>query len=222
VIKHVDTANDNVGDPLLSDPLMASIAFDWIGMNANSRVTKWYADLLTDFDGKGIEDPRADKLIPHAQVGGANKRWMRSAGVDMQSSIRLDKGPYTTLYNATDNAIPSNGRNINPGEWYCAVDDKERWGDTIYVSFRSGAVGYFGTTDDQYRAADGTVMATGTFYSRPDAPTHFLCYHEMCFIKAEVLLKKGDKAGAFEAYKEGVKAHIELMNQKLVGYEPID
>ncbi|KAA6319938.1 hypothetical protein EZS27_030227, partial [termite gut metagenome] len=222
VIKHVDTANDNVGDPLLGDPLMASIAFDWIGMNANSRVTKWYADLLTDFDGKGIEDPRADKLIPHAQVGGANKRWMRSAGVDMQSSIRLDKGPYATLYNATGNAITSNGRNINPGEWYCAVDDQERWGDTIYVSFRSGAVGYFGTTDDQYRAADGTVMATGTFYSRPDAPTHFLCYHEMCFIKAEVLLKKGDKAGAFEAYKEGVKAHIELMNQKLVGYEPID
>src|SRR5690606_12275775 len=62
------------------------------------------------------------------------------------------------------------------------------------------------------------VAASGTFYSRPDAPTHLLAYPEMCFIKAEVLMKKGDKAGAFAAYKEGVKSHIELMNSKLAAY----
>lgn len=217
IIKHVDSSGDNVGDVMWADPLMTSILFNNCGMNTNSRFTKWYTDLLENFDGKGIEDPRANKLIPHAQVG-TDKHFMRSTGVDMQSRIRLEGGPFPTSYNATGEVIQKYGQTIKPGAWYCATDNKARWGDTIYVSTRSGAIGYFKTEDDQYRADDGTIMATGTFYSRPDGPTHFLCFHEMCFIKAEVLFKKGDKAGAFSAYKEGVKAHIELMNQKLKEY----
>ena len=47
--------------------------------------------------------------------------------------------------------------------------------------------------------------------SRPYVGT----YAEACFIKAEVLFKKGDKGGAYNAYKEGIKASIELMNTKL-------
>ena len=56
---------------------------------------------------------------------------------------------------------------------------------------------------------------SGTFYTRVSSPTYIGTYAECCFIKAEVLFNKGDKAGAFVAYKEGVKASIELMNKKL-------
>ena len=56
---------------------------------------------------------------------------------------------------------------------------------------------------------------SGSFYSRVSAPTYVATYMEACFIKAEVLFKKNDKAGAFNAYKEGIKASIELMNEKL-------
>ncbi|MDD3787811.1 MAG: SusD/RagB family nutrient-binding outer membrane lipoprotein [Petrimonas sp.] len=217
VVNHVDVASDNVGDVMWADPLMASIVFDNVGMNTNVRITKWYEDILTNFDNKGIEDPRADKLIPWAQFK-QGKEFIRSKGVDMQSDIRLNKGPFPTTFNAKNEAITNNGRTIPAHAWYCNTSDPNRWGDTVYVSFRSSAIGYYGDTDDLYQWADGTIASTGTFYSRPDAPTHYLCYHEMCFIKAEVLFKKGDKTGAFNAYKEGIKAHIELMNQKLKTY----
>ena len=47
------------------------------------------------------------------------------------------------------------------------------------------------------------------------SPTYIGTYAECCFIKAETLFKKGDKAGAYAAYRAGVKASCELMNEKL-------
>jgi hypothetical protein len=221
VITHVDISGDNVGDPLLGDPLMTSPAYDWVSMNTNTRLTKWYVDLLTNFDDKGIEDPRANSFIPWAQVGGTNKRWMRSQGVDIiNSDIRMQQGPFATAYNNSDNVLTliDGVVVVGPRSWYCNTKEASRWGDTVYVSLRTGSIAYENTTDDQYRAGDGTVMASGTFYTRPDAPTHFVTYHEMCFIKAEVLFRQGDKANAFAAYKEGIKAHIDLVNDKLATY----
>ena len=37
----------------------------------------------------------------------------------------------------------------------------------------------------------------------------------MCFIKAEVLFRKGDAAGALVAYKAGIKAHMDRMQKEL-------
>lgn len=217
VIKHIDVAGDNVGDVLFSDPLMASIVFSNVGMNVNTLVTKWYEDLLVNFDGKTIEDPRANKLIPMAQFG-TNKEYVRSKGVDMQSNIRMNNGPIVASYNATNEPLTSNGRTVAPHSYYINSANSERWGDTTFVSFRSDAIGYYKSPDDIYKWGDGRVASTSSFYSRPDAPNHFLCYHEMCFIKAEILFNKGDKAGAFQAYKQGVQAHIDLMNEKLSSY----
>ncbi|GHV30596.1 hypothetical protein FACS1894177_03460 [Bacteroidia bacterium] len=218
VVAHVDLATDNTNDPLMGDPLMTNPVYDWVGMNANSRLTKWYVNLLTNFDGKGIEDPRANSFIPWMQVGGVTKHWMRSQGVDVaHTNIRMNSGPFTVSYNNSTEAITNNGRTVPAKSWYCNTPIEERWGDTIYVSLRSGAIA-LGNADDQYRTADGSVQATGTFYTRPTSPTDLVTYHEMCFIKAEVLFKKGDKAGAFAAYKEGIQASIELVNKKLKEY----
>ena len=216
IVNHMDLVSDNVGDILFGDPLMTSIVFNSVGMNTNIRVTKWYTDLLTNFDNKGIEDPRADKLIPWAQFN--QGEFIRSAGVDMQSDIRINKGPKGTSYNAKNESIESNGRTVPAHSWYINDSDPQRWGDTIYVSMRGSSIGYHGDTDDQYKAADGNILATGTFYSRADGPTHLVCYHEMCFIKAEILFNRGDKPGAFAAYRDGIRAHMELMNDKLKTY----
>ena len=56
---------------------------------------------------------------------------------------------------------------------------------------------------------------SGTFYTRVSAPTYIGTYAEACFIRAEVLFNKGDRSGAYEAYKKGIQASIELMNTKL-------
>jgi hypothetical protein len=221
VVSHIDDKSDNIGDILFADPVKTSIVFDNAGMNTNTLVTKWYENILTNFDNKGVEDPRADKLLPWAEFG-SPKKFVRSKGVDMQSTIRMNSGPIAASYNDQSVAIQSNGRSVAPHSWYINNANTARWGDTVYVSVKSSSIGYDSDVSDIYKWNDGTVAASGTFYSRPDAPTHLVAYPEMCFIKAEVLFNKGDKAGAFNAYKEGIKAHIDLMNIKLNSYGNIN
>ncbi|WP_312788771.1 SusD/RagB family nutrient-binding outer membrane lipoprotein [Sphingobacterium sp.] len=223
VISHADDAADKIGDILFADPVKTSIVFNSAGMNINTLLTKWYVDLLTNFDNKGVEDPRADKLIPWAEFG-YPKKLVRSKGVDMLSKIRMESGPIASSFNIKDVEIESNGRKVAPHSWYVNSANTARWGDTVYIPLKSSSKGFNNDKSDIYRWKDsqeeggGTIAASGTFYSRPDAPTHLVAYPEMCFIKAEVLFNKGDKAGAFNAYKEGVKAHIDLMNVKLNSY----
>ena len=195
VVHHQNKEGSNE-DHLWGDPVFMS--YTWIWTNNWSRiyyVTKWYAELLTDFDGKGLLDPRADKLIPSAQMGGADKYWFRTPGVDMRTGIRL-------------------GTNWRAAGVYDPVSKK--WTqtavqDSTVISLQASSV----ATSYRDAATDGTIVNSGTFYTRPESPTHLLCYHEMCFIKAEALFRLNRTAEAYQAYTNGIKAHMELMNEKL-------
>lgn len=102
-------------------------------------------------------------------------------------------------------------------------------GDTAYVSLRSNSkltgnqtkeendvYWYFSTTD---ALNAGAVGSTGSFQLRPVSDFEIMTYHEACFIKAEVLYRKGDKAGALAAYKAGIKAHLDYMQKKLTAWK---
>jgi hypothetical protein len=199
---HHENATSAVSDNMWGDDIKTNYTYIWLlNWSRTYYVTKWYADLLTDFDGKGIVDPRADKLVPSAQITGAsgNKEWFRTPGVDMRTDIRLGtnwRGP--GLYDPVT------------GKWTVTPTT-----DSTVISLQVK-----GIHTPNYRdvATDGTIVNTGTFYVRPDAPTHLLCYPEMCFIKAEVLFRQGQTGPAFDAYKEGIKAHIDLLNEKLSTY----
>lgn len=212
--------------------------------NTTSRMTKWYTDLLTnDFaGGSGVVDPRADLMIPSGQymVDGELK-YVRAQGVDMYSDIRLNAGPVTfdvyavskedgTKYSSSSDK--SDFDNYKDA-WYTTSQLADRQGDSIYTPIYSEAASWItigSTSDDRYLSIryngmtestenDGRIISTGTFYTRADGPGHLVCYHEMCFIRAEVLFRKGDKAGALTAYKAGIKAHMEAMNEKLKEYD---
>ncbi len=102
-------------------------------------------------------------------------------------------------------------------------------GDTAYVSLRSNSkltgnqskeendVNWYFSTDDALNA--GAVGSTGSFQARPVSDFEIMTYHEACFIKAEVLYRKGDKAGALAAYKAGIKAHLDYMQKKLTAWK---
>ena len=102
-------------------------------------------------------------------------------------------------------------------------------GDTAYVSLRSNSkltgnqtkeendVYWYFSTNDALNA--GAVGSTGSFQTRPVSDFEILTYHEACFIKAEVLFRKGDKAGALAAYKAGIKAHLDYMQKKLTAWK---
>lgn len=113
--------------------------------------------------------------------------------------------------------------------------------DTIYVNLRSSAMATSGipaqgATDVNWYAPAasnvGTTLAaavafnamavasTGSFQTRPISDQEILTFHEMCFIKAEVYMRKGDNANAYAAYNLGIQAHINMMQAKLASWQP--
>lgn len=218
IVNHVDE-NSKSHDVLgWDEPVDYSPLYSVWGMNSNYYVTKMLVDNLTNFDGKGIEDPRADKMLPWAYFAGGEPQipdyaadqpikiegnWRRTAGVDMHTAIRTNGAPYSTSYN------------VDKGGWYCASDT--RTGDTIFIQTTSSSKGYAANVDLIYRKLNGDDRSkqSGVFYSRVSAPTYIAVYHEACFIKAEVLFRQGNKAEAFAAYKAGIKASMDLMNERL-------
>lgn len=215
IVNHTDdngATHDNLN---WDEPVDYSPLYSVCGMNAGYMVTKMLYDNLTDFNGCGIEDPRADHVIPWAKSSkgvdtpaeikwNANGTWRRSLGVDLQSNILAAGGPLRASYSAEKH-------------FYINSDNHERLGDTVYVECTSTSKGYAAKKDLLYRRLDGNdgSAESGSFYTRVSSPTYVGTYMEACFIKAEVLFRQGDKSGAFTAYKEGVKASMELMNEKL-------
>ena len=221
IINHTDdnsTTHDNLG---WDEPVDYSPLYSVSGMNSGYMATKMLYDNLTNFGGYGVEDPRADKILPWAYSPNAAEGeyklkdgWRRTLGVDMvsQASPSLVNGPIRASYSADK-------------KWFIQTELPERLGDTVYVEATSSSKGYAANRDIMYRRANVltgaagedvlTAAESGTYYTRVSSPTYLGTYAEACFIKAEVLFKQGDKNGAFAAYKEGIKSSIEQMNIKL-------
>lgn len=95
-------------------------------------------------------------------------------------------------------------------------------GDTAYVNMRSFSLATGGLSEKDMNwypsaaaQAAGAVGSTGSFQIRPISDQEILTYHEMCFIKAEVYMRKGDAGAAFTAYRDGIRAHLDMMQAKL-------
>lgn len=213
LVRHTDT-NTNSHDVLgWNEPVDYNPLYSCIGMNSNIYVTKCYVDNLTNFDGKGVEDPRADKFIPWARSEKSadspaelkwsdDGLWRRSLGVDLQTNILSENGPYALSFSSTKN-------------WYC--DNESRANDTVYVWTTCGGTGYYGGSDFFYRRdkTNDRSALSGVFYARPDVPSYVATYSEACFIRAEVLMRQGDKSGAYNAYVNGVRASIDQVNDQI-------
>ncbi len=217
VINHTDdngTTHDFLG---WDEPVDYSPLYSVCGMNAGYMVTETLFKNLTNFGGYGVEDPRADKVIPWAYDSRTDKastpagvkwngNWRRSLGVDMttQNSPNLSSGPLRAAWNAAKG-------------WYVDSEVPARQNDIFYVECTSYCKGYFGGENIIYcRSGRNAESAeSGSFYSRVSSPTFLGTYAEACFIKAEILYNQGDKSGAYTAYKNGVKASMDRMNVSL-------
>ena len=213
VFNHIDANNSH--DVLgWDEPVDYSPLFSVCGMNAGYMPTKMLYDNLTNFAGNGTEDPRADKILPWAYSKQSSNSpagvkfkdgWRRSMGVDMISndSPSLTGGPLRSNFSAAKS-------------WWIDSESPTRQGDTIYVECTTQCKAYQGRSDLLYRR-DGTDASreSGSFYTRVSSPTYIGTYAEACFIRAEVLFNQGNKGAAFDAYKKGIVASIDGMNDKL-------
>ncbi|MGH2566682.1 MAG: SusD/RagB family nutrient-binding outer membrane lipoprotein, partial [Ginsengibacter sp.] len=60
-----------------------------------------------------------------------------------------------------------------------------------------------------------------SYQVRPVSDQEILTYHEMCFIKAEAYMRKGDAANAYTAYKAGIQADMDMMQAKLQQWDGV-
>lgn len=206
--------------------------------NTTSRITKWYLDLLTNTftGGSQVEDPRTDLLVPSGQFLNSQGvlEYRRTVGVDMHSNIRNAGGPVTfdVFTSSSKTAIKFlDGKILDPERdiWASGTTDKARKGDSIYIPIYAENLSWIvakpgDPKDDRYIAnryngKTARIISTGTFYTRADGPGHLLCYPEICFMKAECYFRLGQKGKALQEYKNGIRAHMELMNEKLKDYD---
>ena len=212
IIHHVNDASDTQGSSIIGvgDPMRTAFAFDVAAWGNAYRITKIYLDRLENPRGSGIEDPRVDRLVPSSEHWANGQKFIqRTKGLDIiNDPIRQEGGPVHISYNNESK------------KWIAGGGEANRQNDTLYCLMQArcamqGVTSGDGTYYDGDGNGDGTIISTGTFYTLPESQTDVCTYHEMCFIKAEVLMRKGDKNGAFEAMKAGVKAHIEAVNDQL-------
>ena len=69
----------------------------------------------------------------------------------------------------------------------------------------------FSSTVSEYAALRPSSASTGSVYAKTDAKGLLLTSSEMHFIKAEVLFNKGDKNAALQAYKDGIRDHMQIL-----------
>jgi hypothetical protein len=129
---------------------------------------------------------------------------------------------FTTSGNSVTVTYPAGSIYINSPNYLYAAD-------TIYVNMRSSALATSGipaqpaTNVNWYPSTAaftaGVVGSTGSFQIRPVSNQEILTYHEMCFIKAEVEMRKGDPADAYTAYLAGINAHMNFMQTTLASWK---
>lgn len=217
ICKHTDTPA-SYRDPLWNENVLYNPYYSVLGQNGNFFFTKATQDNFDNFGGYGVADPRGDKVMPWARSTKSattpdgikwseDGNWRRSEGLDMNTLVRQNGAPYATSWNATE------------GRFYC--NSESRSGDTIYVEQRSGSQSYFSTpgllyyVDGKKGAGNLRSAISGTFATRASSWSFLATYAEACFIKAEVLFKLNRKDEAYTAYREGVKAHIEQVNDRV-------
>ncbi len=125
---------------------------------------------------------------------------------------------YTVNGNTVSVTYPAGSIYINSTNYIYA-------GDTVYVNMRSNALATSGNPAQPANDVNwypsiaaynaGVIGSTGSFQVRPVSDQEILTYHEMCFIKAEVEMRKGDVADAYTAYIAGIQAHFDMMQAKL-------
>lgn len=164
---NVESASYNI---TVGDAYGPCVTFDVAAWGTGQRLARYYQQLLTNFKGTGVEDPRADKLLPSAmykvKLSSDKSRiesyeWLRDEGVDLSGIDegwkinRLQGGnlnSYLTLAMADDTKkYPVDGilNYYNSVDDFIAVLNKyysadnitiEEGADTIKVTYHPGAM----------------------------------------------------------------------------------
>ncbi|HVZ97584.1 MAG TPA: SusD/RagB family nutrient-binding outer membrane lipoprotein [Chitinophagaceae bacterium] len=215
-------------DPRMSKIVPASMAN--VKLNSSGQVSSytWNRSIGVDSYGAAARlqkgGPTSIQTAAYA-VTDKTIAYTIADGTDLANFIAAQQQAgraYTVDGNKVSVTYPAGSIYINSSNYVYA-------GDTVYVNMRSNALATSGNPNqpandvnwypslDAYNA--GVVGSTGSFQVRPVSDQEILTYHEMCFIKAEVYMRKGDPADAYTAYLAGIRAHMDMMQAKLTEWQ---
>lgn len=217
----------------VTDPRMSKIvpaAMSGIQLDANKKVTSytWKRSAGVDVYGAATRLQKggaASIQTPAYAVSATTKKYTITDATDRANFIadQVTAGrAFTTSGDDVTVTYPAGSIFINSTNYLYA-------GDTVYVNMRSSSLATSGIAAQGekdvswYPSADafaaGAVASTGSFQVRPVSDQEILTYHEMCFIKAEVYMRKGEIGNAWTAYRDGIQAHLDMMQAKLTSWD---
>lgn len=218
----------------ITDPRMSKIvpsAMSNIQLDANGKVKSytWNRSIGVDsyFPATRLKNGGPTSMVT-ATYATANKTITYTISdptnlANFIAALALSGRTYTTSGNTVTVTYPAGSIYINNNNYVYA-------GDTAYVNLRSSSIATSGIaaqtsqTDVSWYPssaafAAGAVGSTGSFQTRPVSDQEVLTYHEMCFIKAEVSMRKGNNSDAYIAYQAGIQAHLAMMQAKLTSWQ---
>ncbi|AHF16813.1 SusD/RagB family nutrient-binding outer membrane lipoprotein [Niabella soli] len=224
----------------IKDPRMTKIvpaAMSNIKLDANGKVASYTWNRSVGVDSYGP----STRLVKGGPATIATTSYAAvSTNVKYTIADATERANFIAAQTAAGRAFTNSGNDVTvtyaPGSLYINNTNYLYAGDTVYVNLRSSAMATSGIPAqgaldvNWYPAAAsalgatpavavgfnaGAIGSTGSFQIRPVSDQEILTYHEMCFIKAEVYMRKGDAGSAYTAYRAGIQAHLDMMQAKL-------
>ncbi|MGJ1433313.1 SusD/RagB family nutrient-binding outer membrane lipoprotein [Sphingobacterium spiritivorum] len=158
-------------------------ALQWTNTGTTARITKFYYDYITN-------------NYTNAPTGATN---MVDPRLDLLVPSMVNGTGALVRTKAVDmqSALPNTGP---VAVTFNEKTNKFSHADSVYISLRSAKA-----------TTSGRVLSTGTWYTQKGGKGLLLTGAEMKFIEAEIRFKKGQTTQALQAYKDGIKIHMEIM-----------
>ena len=217
-----------VTDPRMSKIVPASMSNVQLNASGTVQSYTWNRSVGVDFYGPStrlLAGGAASIITPSFAATNTNIKYTISDPTALANFIAAQTAAghtFTTSGSTVTVTYPAGSIYINSTNYLYA-------GDTVYVNMRSSSLGYSGNPNQPATNVNwypsiaafnaGVVGSTGSFQIRPVSNFEVLTYHEMCFIKAEVEMRKGDQADAYTAYLAGINAHMNYMQSTLSSWQ---
>ena len=216
-----------VTDPRMSKIVPATMSNIKLGPDGRVQSYEWLRSKGVDFYGPSTRllagGATSIQVASFATSGTEPVTYIIDDAAARESFIAAQEGKH--VYKVEENRVTVT---YAPGSLFVESTNYLYAGDTVYVNLRQNSTltgnGSLGPMDMNWyfnTAAmnAGAVASTGSFQTRPNSDQEILTYHEMCFIKAEVLLRQNRASEALQAYKDGIQAHMNFMQSKLTSWQ---
>lgn len=158
-------------------------ALQWANTGTTARITKLYYDYITN---NYTNAPSGANNMIDPRLDLLVPSMDNGSGVLVRSKV-VDM----------QSALPATGP---VAVTFSEKNNKFSHADSVYVPLRSNKA-----------STSGRVLSTGTWYTQKGGKGLLLTGSEMKFIEAEIRFKKGQLAQALQAYKDGIKIHMEIL-----------